>query len=112
MSDYNPDKWVMLKIESEFGITYKILASWYGGYANGDSWKLSSGTVSMIPRGDTLYEFPQHSGSTYFGAAGNYGMSFYTETILAGFMEDILKSPDASIVVLKYDEIATLEYSE
>jgi len=106
-----PDKWVMLKLSyPKTGITYKVLASWYGGYAGSDSWKLSSGTKAMIVHDDHL-EFPQHSGSTYCGSIHNYGMSYYTESVLAGFMNQV-KNTDASIVVLEYDEIVTLEFPE
>ena len=41
MTDYTPDKWIVVKIEGgEFPLTYKVFACWYGGYLNGDSWKI------------------------------------------------------------------------
>ena len=62
-SYYTPDRWVMLEINSEkYGKIRKILASFYGGFAQGDSWKLSSGNTSVIDKGD-FYEFPQESGT-------------------------------------------------
>ena len=49
-----PDKWVVLKIEHEGNIIYKVFASWYGGYLGSDSWKLNSGIKDIeIPLEDT-----------------------------------------------------------
>ena len=65
MKEYYPDRWVMVEINSEkYGKIRKILAGWYGGFAVSDSWKLSSGNVNFIDRGE-YYESLQESGSTY-----------------------------------------------
>jgi len=45
MSDYYPDRWVVVKIGEEN--LYKVFACWYGGYARGDSWKLNSGITRV-----------------------------------------------------------------
>lgn len=40
MSAYNPEKWVVVKIEGkDIPLVYKVFACWHGGYLNGDSWK-------------------------------------------------------------------------
>ena len=73
MSTYRPDEWVMLKINSpEWGTIYKVFAGWQGGFASGDSWKLSSGTVKAELKitkkmsGDIReLHFLQETGSTY-----------------------------------------------
>ena len=65
MSTYSPDRWVLVEITSkEHATIQKILAGWYGGFAGSDSWKLSSGNVNFIDKGD-YYESLQESGSTY-----------------------------------------------
>ena len=64
MSEYNPDKWVMVKFNVNGKPIHKILASWYGGYAKGDSWKLNSG-VTKIEEDGQLYRFHGSSGSVY-----------------------------------------------
>jgi hypothetical protein len=44
MSTYYPDKWVLVEFDSPGnGKITKVMASNYGGYLGGDSWKLSSG---------------------------------------------------------------------
>lgn len=42
MSVYAPDSWTVVKLNGN-DPHYRVLASWAGGYLNGDSWKLSSG---------------------------------------------------------------------
>ena len=65
MSEYSPDRWILVEITSkEYATIRKILAGWYGGFAVSDSWKLSSGNVTFIDKGD-YYESLQESGSTY-----------------------------------------------
>lgn len=65
MAEYYPDSWKLVKIQSEsYGTIYKVLASWYGGFAGANSWKLSSGCESVVVDGDTI-TIPQESGSTY-----------------------------------------------
>lgn len=68
MSLYEPDAWHILKIdgyEDQKGEPiYKVLAGWYGGYLNGDSWKLNSGITKITDCGD-YYDIDGYSGSTY-----------------------------------------------
>jgi hypothetical protein len=65
MSSYTPDSWAIVKIIPTAGEEfYKVLASWYGGYADADSWRLSSGIESMSENGDII-TMPQSSGSVY-----------------------------------------------
>jgi hypothetical protein len=68
MTNYSPDSWVPLLLESDQGKIYKILAGWRGGFTQGDSWKLSSGieSISVQQRdGYRVLTMPQYSGSTY-----------------------------------------------
>lgn len=99
MSDYTPDRWVMLKISHEGVPTYKILAGWYGGYSNGDSWKLNSG-VTQIKETDTEYLFYGYSGSVYHCHKQSYGLSTYTASILNGFQEQVKDATDIIIEML------------
>lgn len=102
MSTYHPDKWVMLKITSpEFGTAYKVLASWYGGYAGSDSWKLSSGTKSAahadVGQAGWL-NFPQYSGSEYTCFKESYGTSMYTASILSGWIKQLEEANNGSVI--------------
>lgn len=102
MNTYYPDKWVMLKITSRaHGVIYKILASWYGGFAGSNSWKLSSGTAGAFqdPNTPEVILFPQESGSTYACHKSIYGMSGYTAGVLSTW-QDQLKDSDNIIEIL------------
>lgn len=92
MSTYQPDSWKIVVIDSaKYGKIYKVLASWYGGFTTGDSWKLSSGIESVeITEGEygKIYTMPQSSGSVYVlnqnsehisGIMGNVFRSFADE---------------------------------
>ena len=66
MSIYKPDYWILVLFESEdYGKTYKILASWNGGFTHGNSWKLSSGVESFELLENNVYESKQTTGSVY-----------------------------------------------
>ena len=92
MSTYTPDRWVIVKIQSVGKEAYyRVLAGWYGGLTQGDSWKLSSGIEKAIDHG-THYEMPQSSGSVYICHKGAHGMSMYTSSIFAGFKDDCEKN--------------------
>jgi hypothetical protein len=106
MSNYYPDKWVLVEIDStKHGKITKVLASWYGGYMNGDSWKLSSG-VNKITKTDSGYEFLNDSGSVYFCHKEGYGMSGYTHSIYANFVEQIKEANDGSTIrILDEDKV-------
>lgn len=101
MSNYTPDKWVMVKITSKkHGTTYKVLASWYGGFGGSDSWKLSSGTLRAKPfaRKEGWIDFPQESGSTYICHPDLYGMSHYTSGVYREFEKQLEEVKDGSTI--------------
>ena len=45
MSTYTPDRWQVVLLKNKTESIKKVFAGWYGGYASGDSWKLSSGII-------------------------------------------------------------------
>jgi len=96
--EYTPHRWVMLHLGTDTQSSYKILAGWYGGYLDGDSWKLNSGCTKVESAGDYLM-FTGYSGSIYRCHKEAYGLSSYTSQILEGFRERI-KDNDAFIVML------------
>ena len=110
MSNYYPDKFVIVKVTSpDYGTLYRVLASWYGGYTGSNSWKLSSG-ITKITKTDTGYEFLNHSGSVYFGSKEIYGMSSYTMSIYSGFVDQLKEAGEGhSIEVIDEEAIDTLE---
>jgi hypothetical protein len=82
MSDYTPDKWVVVKISSEtIEPIYKVFACWYGGFAGSDSWKLNSGITKANKEGN-VYGFEGSSGSTYYCHKDTYGTNMYGSGVL------------------------------
>lgn len=61
---HTPDNWVILRIDHDGEILYKILAGWSGGYLDGSSWRLNSGITKVEEDSDEI-RFYSHSGSTY-----------------------------------------------
>ena len=53
MSEYFPDKWVVVKISGyeDSPPIHKVFACWYGGWAGSDSWKLNSGITRVFEEG-------------------------------------------------------------
>jgi len=85
--EYNPDKWVVVKITSANTPTiYKIFACWYGGYLSGDSWKLNSG-ITKATLNDNRYYFEGASGSVYVCNNDSYGTSGYGHGVLFNLIE-------------------------
>lgn len=89
MSTYTPDVWVIVEIKgSQVETTYhRILAGWYGGFARGDSWKMSSG-ITRIVEHDTYWEIHNSSGSIYDCHKNNERHSGYTRGIYESYAKD------------------------
>lgn len=87
MSEYNPDRWVMLKITSSGRSTYKVLAGWGGSYLYGSSWKLNSG-CTKVEETEDAFRFSGYSGSVYNCRKHSYGLTAYTAGILESFQKD------------------------
>ena len=62
--EYIPDNWVVLKINYDGMITYRVLAGWSGGYLYGDYWRMNSGITRVEEDGD-YYNFYGQTGSCY-----------------------------------------------
>jgi len=82
---YNPDKWVLLKINGDKPF-YKVFATWYGGYTQGDYWRFNSG-ITSVKVGGNYYEFYGETGSCYQVNRDSYGLSGYTSGVLNNFIE-------------------------
>ena len=98
MSEYTPDKWVVIEIDYGEEKIQKILSSWYGGWAGSDSWRLSSG-ITEVEELEDSYIFKNESGSVYTCYRRRYGMSSYT----AGILEDFKKQAVITVVE-KYEK--------
>lgn len=89
MSEYEPNKWTILKmIPKEGDVLYKILAGWSGGYLDSDSWKISSGVVKFEETKD-YYLFHNYSGSLYKCRKTGEGMTGLSSQIYSSKLEGV-----------------------
>jgi hypothetical protein len=89
MSDYIPDRWVVVKIsgyKDRSKPIYKVFASWYGGWAGSDSWKLNSGITKATLEG-FIYSFEGSSGSVYECHKDIYGTNMYGMSVLSNMID-------------------------
>lgn len=47
-----PDSFVIIKIQTEHDIIYRLFSCWYGGYLDGDRWRLNSGITKIEKDGE------------------------------------------------------------
>ena len=85
MSEYSPDRWVIVKIITPKEHLYKVFASWYGGYGGSDSWKMNSGIVRAALVEDR-WEFDGSSGSVYSCHREAYGTNGYGGSVLSNLI--------------------------
>jgi hypothetical protein len=109
MNTYNPDKWVVVEIKSLDKSIFKVLGSWYGGYAGGDSWRMSS-SITSVAKTETGYEFYNTTGSVYYCHDKAYGMSGYTAGIYASYEK--LNNDKISISILDQEDVKTIPYRQ
>ena len=88
MSEYCPDKWLVVKISSDQyeQPVHKVFACWYGGYLGSDSWKLNSGITKATFEGN-IYSFEGSSGSVYDCYKDSYGTNGYGDSVLMSMIE-------------------------
>lgn len=91
---YTPDAWVVLKTAPD---VHKVLASWGGGFLDGDSWKLNSGITKIVETADA-YEIHGWSGSVYRCMKTRERLSGYSSSVLANFKKAI---PDIELVAIE-----------
>ena len=88
MRQYNPDKWLILKINDGVYTLYKVFGSWYGGYLDGDSWRVNSGITKItFDKKINSYQFFGESGSIYICHKDCYGISAYGSSVLQEFID-------------------------
>ena len=102
--EYIPDTWIIVRISgSEVPETYyRVLAGWYGGFADGDSWRLSSG-IENIKETDGGYEASNASGSLYYLMKGREGFSNLTRSVYGGYQ--FRKPEEFSVERVTMDEL-------
>lgn len=105
MNKYTPDTWVILRIKPKKQTPiYKLFSGWYGGYTQGDSWKLNSG-ITKVKTADKFYEVHGESGSIYVCPVSREGMSTYMSGVLASFQEQLKGKASIKVITMhKYME--------
>ena len=99
---YTPSKWIIIEISSAEDSVRKVFATWYGGYFDGDSWRLSSGITKVEDKGD-YYLFHNESGSIYQCYKSYYGTNSYSYGVLQYMIET--KPDNVNITILEeYNE--------
>jgi hypothetical protein len=81
MSEYKPDRWIVLKIADGDKVGYKVMGGWYGGYLGSNSWRINSGISKVELDGDT-YKFHGNSGSVYVCHKDAYGMTGLMSSVI------------------------------
>ena len=94
---YTPDKWIIVDMNT----VKKVFATWLGGYLNGETWKLSSGTLEIKDCGD-YWELPQYSGSVYKLFKDSEGTTMWSMDVLEHLLEPY---PEYKIVFLTPEEV-------
>ena len=109
MSDYAPDRWVIVKIVTATERLYKVFACWHGGYTGSDSWKMNSGITRATLVGD-LWEFDGYSGSVYTCHKNAYGTNGYGGHVLQNFIDKMPTQGATMEVMPESTDWAGLDY--
>lgn len=109
MSDYTPDRWVVVKITTAKERLYKVFASWSGGYAGSDSWKMNSG-ITQAHLVNDRWEFTGYSGSVYSCHCEGYGTNSYGGMVLQNFINQMPSQGATMEIMLESTDWATLDY--
>ncbi len=100
---YNPDRWVVVKISTKKETHYRVLAGWFGGYLNGDSWRMNSG-ITKVEDKETHYLFHGYSNSVYNCSKNSYG----TNSLMAGIIAQVKESKQYTLEVLENQDFSKL----
>lgn len=103
MSKYTPDSWTILRMTTPEETVYKVLASWYGGFTIGDSWKLSSG-ITEVNDFEGYYDLPQYSGSSYYCYKSSERMSGIMIAMLSQWQAQAMVESLGTIEAISMDK--------
>ena len=109
MSEYSPDRWVVVKITTPKEHLYKVFATWSGGYASSDSWQMNSG-ITHAALVDDRWEFTGYSGSVYSCHKDAYGTNGYGGNVLQNFIDQMPTQGATMEIMPKATDWSTLDY--
>lgn len=104
-----PDRWVILQINNNKQITYKVLAGWSGSYLYGQSWQLNSGIKSVEVEND-YYLFHGYSGSIYKCHKDMYSLNNMTSGVLKSLQKQAETVDDVEIILLEDQDFTQIKY--
>lgn len=110
MSNYVPDRWSIIKCvhPDNDGPIYKVMGSWYGGYLNGDSWRINSG-ITKITETEDKFIFAGYSGSEYVCHKSTYGMHLTSHGVYESYKKKLEEAPGCEFKALSKEEAFTLK---
>jgi hypothetical protein len=95
--EYTPDRWVCIEITLDDITTRHILGGWWGGYLDGDSWRMSS-SIRQVTVHDNHYQVDNVSGSRYICYKTQHGFTGLSASVLEN-----LKKQKETIVNIVHD---------
>jgi hypothetical protein len=108
MTEYTPDRWVVLRLKNKDGFIHKVLGGWAGGYLNGQSWRLNSGIIKCdYDSVNDRLAFSGFSGSTYIVHKDMYGVNIAMSEII----ETMQKMYPDQVEVLDGDKYDWTQYA-
>lgn len=91
-----PDNWCIVKCSEDL---YKVFATWYGGYLEGESWKLNSG-IKRFEEDDEEYRFYGYSGSCYHCRKSRYKLNLYGLSVIETLNKQLKESNFSELEIL------------
>lgn len=111
MSEYSPDRWLLVKISSPTAPSYyRIFATWDSSYLYGSSWKLSSGCEGVPMLENDYWSISQSSGSTYRLRKHGEGITGLWEPILDNLKKQ-LKEIDGNLEIIEKPDFTKFVFS-
>ena len=108
MSEYIPDKWIIVKMKGKDETLYKVFACWSGNYLHGDSWQMNSG-IKAASEAKDHWLFEGFSGSIYKCRKGSYGLSNYGSSVLMNFINKA-KEQKLNVQILEDTDWKLIKY--
>jgi hypothetical protein len=100
MSEYAPDRWVILRITDSSGKTEdRVMGGWSGGYLDPDSWRLNSGCTRVVDTDD---------GWDVYGASGSVYHLHRSGVGVTGLMGSVIATWERQGATIKVIDIADL----
>ncbi len=105
---YTPDRWVVVKLQINSDIIYKVFCTWYGSFTTGESWQINSGITSIEDRGNA-WAFTGISGSVYVCPKQGQGFSLYGKSTFDHLFSRVAEVEGASVEVIEFNQIGDIK---